>query len=57
MSQLMRFGRKAALPSTLQIRHELIIMIREQERLKALETSRAETLPPLGSPGVPVTSA
>jgi len=57
MSQLMRFGRKVGLPSTLQIRRELIGMIREEERMKILKASKAETLPALGTHEVHVMSA
>lgn len=33
MSQSMRFGRRIALPSTRQIRHELLMMMQEEQRL------------------------
>ena len=36
MAKLMRFGRRIALPSTRQIRHELVEMILEDNRKKAL---------------------
>ena len=37
MSRLQRFGRKIAVPSTRQIRHELIVLMREDERLANLK--------------------
>jgi len=52
MSQPMRFGRRVSLLSTLQIRRELIAMIREEGRMKTLEVSKAETLPAWGNRGV-----
>ncbi len=45
MSQLMRFGRRIALPSTRQIRHELLTAIVEDERRKALKASEADLVP------------
>ena len=48
MSDLMRFGRRLALPSTRQIRHELIAFgLREEARVKDLEKKKidAEALP------------
>lgn len=41
MSNLIRFGRKIALPSTRQIRHELIVLMREDERLKEVARKKA----------------
>jgi hypothetical protein len=38
MSQLMRFGRRIALPSTRQIRHELLMMMQEDQRRLAVKT-------------------
>lgn len=56
MAKSMRFGRRLALPSTRQIRHELVMMsVREGERTKEAEDARAKLaqVPNLGAaPGV-----
>jgi hypothetical protein len=41
MTNLIRFGRKIALPSTRQIRHELVMLMREDERLKEAARKKA----------------
>ena len=41
MANLMRFGRRLALPSTRQIRHELVTFgLREEARLKDIEDKK-----------------
>lgn len=41
MGNLMRFGRRLALPSTRQIRHELVTFgLREEARLKDIEDKK-----------------
>lgn len=41
MANLMRFGRRLALPSTRQIRHELVTFgLREEARLKDVEEKK-----------------
>lgn len=41
MANLMRFGRRLALPSTRQIRHELVTFgLREEARLKDVEDKK-----------------
>ena len=41
MTNLMRFGRRLALPSTRQIRHELVTFgLREEVRLKEFEDKK-----------------
>ena len=49
MTQLMRFGRKIALPSTRQIIHELRVMALQDE-LRRLEKPLAGSSPPLAKP-------
>lgn len=50
MANLMRFGRRLALPSTRQIRHELVTFgLREDARLKEVEDKKkldAAVVPP-----------
>lgn len=46
MAKSMRFGRRLALPSTRQIRHELVMMsVREGDRTKEGEDARAKLAP------------
>jgi hypothetical protein len=47
MSQLMRFGRRIALPSTRQIRHELLMMMQEDQRRLAAKTPDVAAPAPL----------
>ncbi len=51
MAQSMRFGRRLALPSTRQIRHELIVLLAEEARL--LEGKADAPKRPVTVPGVP----
>jgi hypothetical protein len=44
MSQSLRFGRRISLPSTRQIRHELLMMMQQDEQQRAAKT--LETTPP-----------
>lgn len=54
MTQSMRFGRRLALPSTLQIRQELTILMREEARRAGLEKDKAEPSIPAVVPDLPV---
>ncbi len=50
MTQSMRFGRRLGLPSTLQIKHELMLLMREDVRVeeaKKAEAARSATGPDL----------
>jgi hypothetical protein len=51
MTQTMRFGRRLNLPSTRQIRHELIMLgVREAEKLAAKETPTIRDAPEVSPP-------
>lgn len=51
MAQSMRFGRKIALPSTRQIRHELLVFAAAEEtRVKALDAAKLDIPAALPSP-------
>ena len=52
MSKLTRFGRRIALPSTRQIRHELLVMMNEDEKQKALLLQAVENRP-VAPPTIP----
>ena len=57
MAQLNRFGRRLALPSTRQIRHELLLVVQEDERRKALKAGApdgAATAPDVDPPVSPL---
>jgi hypothetical protein len=43
----MRFGRRIALPSTGQIRHELLVMMQDDQRRLAVKTPDATAPAPL----------
>ena len=46
MTTSMRFGRRLVHPSTLQIKHELMLLMREDARVaKAAEAARLATAP------------
>ncbi len=53
MSQLMRFGRKIALPSTRQIRHELIMLMLEDEKVRVAKAAQPEVTPAAVAPSTP----
>ncbi len=55
MAKLMRFGRRIALPSTRQIRHELVEMILEDNRKKAMAV--AEHDPASAAPAADLTTS
>ncbi|WP_020177160.1 hypothetical protein [Methyloferula stellata] len=50
MAQLMRFGRRIALPSARQIRHELLMMMQDDQRRLAVKTP--DVAAPMPLPGV-----
>ncbi len=50
MSQLMRFGRRVALPSTRQIRHEVLVMMQEDQQQLAVKTPDIAAPSPLPGP-------
>lgn len=51
MANLMRFGRRLALPSTRQIRHELVTFgLREDARLKDIEDKKQVGSDPASAP-------
>ncbi len=55
MANLMRFGRRLALPSTRQIRHELVTFgLREAARLKDVEEKKKTDAHAVGVPLVAV---
>ena len=46
MNGTMRFGRRLPLPSTMQIKHELGLLMREDARRAALDKDKAEAALP-----------
>lgn len=55
MANLMRFGRRLALPSTRQIRHELVTFgLREEARLKDVEARKKVEAGVVAVPVVPL---
>ena len=53
MTNSMRFGRRLGLPSTLQIKHELLLLMREDARVE--EARKAEAARIAAAPEQPVT--
>ena len=54
MTTSLRFGRKIPLPSTRQIRHELTVLMREEERRNVVKARESEASPSGYSPEPPV---
>lgn len=55
MTTSMRFGRRLALPTTLQIKHELMLLMREDARVEEAQAAEAARLATAPDRSVPPT--